>query len=156
MKNKSASPVIVEIPLAKASKKMIKSSIFNMNNKKSKLPDKDKRFLDELMKKNNEGVIHHLTGSIMPSIKQGSSKTRGMSLIPEKMQKEKKIIKCTTSSDFKKYEDRKEIKSIKAQSIIESITGLDNNLLLDSSYKYFVGNGNNDNLVKKILNAKPG
>ena len=158
MESHSLSPNNTEIASAKTIKKPIRSTILAFNTKKSKLPDKDKQFLDELMKRNNEGVPKTLKNPIMSFISEGSARIRGISLKPEKIKSGKKAVKCTTSSDFKQYENLSEHRSIKFQGITQfgSIKSIENNTILDTSYKYFVGNGNNDNLVRKILNIKPG
>ena len=153
----SVSPRISDIPSKKSSKTASNSSILSLRKKPSKLPEKDQKFVEELLKKNSNALPKNPKPSVLSSISETSSKLRAISLNPPRPKNLNKTIKATTSTDFKEYENLKHI-SLKHSGTnqISSVVSLEKNNLIDTSFKYFVGNGNNDNLVRKILNGKPG
>jgi tubulin---tyrosine ligase len=119
--------------------------ILRVKSLKPKLPEKDKKFLEELHKRNSENSQKHnvLPVPIFPNDKK---KNRGVSLTKQNSRKEKQILNHTASMNFKDGLNINKHKSL----ISPDREGQ------DSTYKYFIGPGNNDSLVKRIIGAWSG
>ena len=138
MDKKSSTMKLDDLHSPRGLSKEMKSSMFKK--KKNHLPDKDKQFLEEIMKRKTESLGKNLKNPGFQLVSEGN-KLRGASESMQKPRIEKKIEKFT-SSNFSNAETR-----AKNSSNFEK-----NN----QDLKYFIGAGNNDALINKIFNTIHG
>ena len=138
MDKKSSTMKLDDLHSPRGLSKEMKSSVFKK--KKNHLPDKDKQFLEEIMKRKTESLGKNLKNPGFQLVSEGN-KLRGASESMQKPRIEKKIEKFT-SSNFSNAETR-----AKNSSNFEK-----NN----QDLKYFIGAGNNDALINKIFNTIHG
>lgn len=147
--------VIDEFP-SKVSKKTAKGSNFLDNKQnKHKLPDKDRRFMEEFKKNLPETRASTFKPAATSLVSGSTNKLRGVSVNAEKTRRERKLGKYTTSTDFKSTQGLKETQRMNLP-ILSSTSALEKKSAIDLSYKFFVGPGNNDTLVRNILSRKIG
>ena len=147
-----------EIPVPKSYKKSIQSTIQHAKISKSHLPDKDQNFVKEILKQPNLKIHGDHRSPLKSILSEGSKKLRGISLKPERRKPEKKVPKCSTSSEIKSCENLHDLNALSRlpATILASTNAIVRSNILDTSYKFFVGKGNNDTLVRKLLTDRPG
>lgn len=128
--------------------KPLKSHLLQPKKPTSKLPEKDQQFISEILKKKSP---------LKSILAFDAKKNRGVSLKQDQERLTKKKKKLIASSEFKSCENLHDISGISRPAINPlGATNIIPRNILDGSYKFFVGNGNNDSLVRKILSNKPG
>ena len=128
--------------------------------KPGKLPQKDRIFIEEILKRNMEKTIKIFKSSI-PSYfsrhfrKKKNNEVNSLSnsetvnrLCSPTTQQEQRVVKSV--SEPKTYVVHPTI------SLLHISNGIDLYRVMDPNYKYFVGPGNNDILIRKLLKLKPG
>lgn len=145
--------VIEEYPSSKFLKKTYQP--LSLTSKNQKLPDKDMQFMEALKKREKPDKTSKFKGQGAASLKENHKNLRGFSVNFEKSRREKKLSKNTTASDFKNSTiDESRSKLPLAQPGSQAL--LEKKNLIDLSYKYFIGPGNNDSLVKRLMSERPG
>jgi tubulin--tyrosine ligase len=149
--------VIEEYPSSKFLKKNYQP--LSLTSKNQKLPEKDLKFIEELKKreKKEKPEKNEKNSKIKSSsvLKENQKNPRGFSVNFEKARREKRMSKNTTASDFKNstFSDSKTKLPV---ALAGSQASLEKKNLMDSCYKYFIGPGNNDSLVKRLLSERSG
>ena len=132
---------------------------FKSRAKTTKLPNKDKIFIEEILKRNMEKTIKIFKSSIPSYFNRHFRK--------KKADDNYSLSNCETA---KRISSPSQPLEIQTRSIPERISfplnpiisllhmsnGIELYRVMDPNYKFFVGSGNNDVLIRKILKLKPG
>lgn len=143
--------VIQEYPSSKVLKKSLNPQQFN--SKLQKLPEKDQRFIEEFKKREKPSKKIESHGSVSKKAQDTSINQRGFSVKNNRNHRSKYMTKQITPSDLKSLTLNE---SQSGNTLPSSIISLEKKNLIDLSYKYFIGPGNNDSLVKRIMAEKAG
>lgn len=153
MSSEPSNFVIQEYPSTKVLKKAFHPQQFN--SKLQKLPVKDQKFIEEFKKREKPNKKLDPRGSVSINFSENPKNLRGFSVKNDRHHHSKHKPKHITASDFKSSA-LNESQSGNSLPIPSSTVTLEKKNLIDLSYKYFIGPGNNDSLVKRIMAEKTG
>ena len=125
--------------------------------KLKKVPQKDKTFVEEILKRNMEKTIKIFKSSI-PSYFNRHFKT--------KKEDNQSLADLDTVKRFSSPQLKRSIKSSKIYDsnilsanpiipLLHKSNGIELYRVIDPNYKFFVSPGNNDLLIRKLLKLKP-
>ena len=128
-----------------------------MKQKLKKVPQKDKTFVEEILKRNMEKTIKIFKSSI-PSYFNRHFKT--------KKEDNQSLADLDTVKRFSSPQLKRSIKSSKIYDsnilsanpiipLLHKSNGIELYRVIDPNYKFFVSPGNNDLLIRKLLKLKP-